>query len=1113
MAANPDDRVPEEDQPDIRPDIPSLRAQEGLDNTDKADSYGQKTRGGSISNLDADNSKAGGKLGAGGLSDAEAGGKPSDYDFGNNQGIFNSTDKIGGGRKGFAKLNKRKALLGGGVGGGIAAIVVSVFLMLIPLKIEHMVQNLQDRFFSTSEGAMSDATDNILKHYIVDYVLPDYKNCRPATTRNKDCALNAIGGGGVNPVTNVYRSFRQAKLENKLAEDGIEFSRDSSGQWRLKAPGLSRSGEVIGRNGEKFGQVFNDRASMRTAVRDSYSHHTRWKRAMYRFQVGRLLEAKYGIKRCLIFCGVRDPLNDKAEAKKNAAKLYLIQRVIIPRNQSVGIAMACLLSGCDPVTPTGNSDAPAENGAPGSETDREIRASLQQFAAKFGAQNVDEITRAYTEINEHGYQKVLVRKALGPILSETAADRVSSSIPIVGWINLAAQIVSAGENAGPAVKKLSYAVNASAAVGLFSMYRTYADEIHTGHVDPVEVGSLVSSLGQGDTSNTKDPIVGGTATAEETPLYANLFGHEQQATHTSLLNSLLPSKAYAAPSTTAQAESRYICKDGKPVKIGELVCSEEKFGAGNSISNGITELLSRPEFIPITSLAHVWNGTIGKLFKAASSILDYAISPVVKGAIAAADAGCKANGIIDSIVPDFISDLPGGGAIVGALNPLPIGGYCEAKSVAEKVLPQIADAATSAMIQSPFGSNMSGGRTLNLVAGGADAAGNTFAHTGLGGKSIPPAVVAEIVNRHQGQQEASFRSRSFFARIGSTDTKYSLVSRLAMATPLSTQQAAQSGFASLTSPLMSLGKSFGSIFSARASAEITARPDPFGIEQYGYPAGSIPANPEAFWDEHCSNNAEQAYQNDAEFKSNGWNDAAKSELDESGNPKNSSVNACLLIKSSAGAAGAVFDTDNLTEDQKTTLNGRSPDGSINGGDGATVASVGGGTLPTGSSKELATKLLPYLRSGKISCNGGQGASCPDISKTASGDSIRGGQGCAVDALTPGLLGVLLGLAQKGHTYVLSALCTDHHAEGTKEHSGGLSADFNYIDGTFMGPSAGSQWTGDKLTKAKSLDSDAAAILPRGSAFGQINCHPSFEFFSGFTTYPDGCHHQHIRAGR
>jgi hypothetical protein len=212
-------------------------------------------------------------------------------------------------------------------------------------------------------------------------------------------------------------------------------------------------------------------------------------------------------------------------------------------------------------------------------------------------------------------------------------------------------------------------------------------------------------------------------------------------------------------------------------------------------------------------------------------------------------------------------------------------------------------------------------------------------------------------------------------------------------------------------------------------------------------------------------------------------------------------NCNLLDTRVRGGIGAVYGyTDDGGLDDNAATDNNSDSGATTGGNG---------TLPTGSSQDLAKQLVKYLDNNTISCNGGQGSSCPDIRKTASGESIKN-DSCYVSKLDPALLGMLLELAQMGHKFVLSAICSDHASNPASFHHQGKAADFNYIDGVFIGPND-VFWTSDKIAAGKKLDQDVASFMPKGTGFGQVQCHPTFDFLSSFVTFPDLCHHQHIQV--
>ncbi len=950
--------------------------------------------------------QVGGSSVADGLTSAESRGSRGDT---GTAGGFNFNPKGGDSRGGvnnalkLAAKHKKKIGIGVGVGGGLAGIALMIFFLLIPLKIEHIVSNLQNRFFATSEDAVGKETDHLLKGYI-KRILPSYKNCHG--TIDKNCHTSITGSG---PVNDLYRSWSNARLENKLASDyGIEFNYDKhSRTYFLKAPGSNPNGDNIGPNGEGLDSDFQraDRATMRNAISDAMQNETRWKQVMYRYKVGRLLEGKYGIKRCIIFCGTKDALADKKNAKVVAAQIYLVQRVITPRNQSLGIVMQCLLdTNCVPedTQPTQISDQ--EGGYTEQEnkdTDTVVRTTLVQLASTYGLDDADKLVAQYKEISDKGFQKYLVEKVFEKIGLKAIASQAADAVPILNIISSASNVISLASNAGPAITKLGYITNASAAVSTYMMYRTYSDEIHTGHADASEVGSMVSSLGSGNNGAPSDPEKGGTAGAEQTPLYQNIIDGDSSPPQTTLINSVLPGKAYAASRANS---SDYVCANGKPVPAGQLVCSEEVLAQSNPALDSAHQFLSLPGISTVTDLAHGiagFTGTIGSLFG------------------------------------DVIHAIPGVGALADS-----------ASSLVGNILNPFFEKVITVLIPSPFGSNMSGGRTFDMMAAGSDVSGNNYANDGLGGKQLSPTETADIINEQQAERQQNFTHQPLFARLFSTDSQDSLVSKVAMSIPLGFQADALNGVASLLNPLGSISHGFSSILSGRVSAAATAQPDPFGVTQYGYPDGSIPTDPEAYWNAHCSDNSAQSYQNDHDFQSTGggkgWVGTAETDT-TTGMPVNKTTNACLLIKASVGSAGGLFDTSNLTQ---YDLADQSNSGSV-------TAPAGGGSAPSGNVQQLAQQILSAAQSGKIKfaivnpANSSDGSTAEDnIKETAAGNAANTSTSClgggtlapnrTVD-LSPTLLQFIVDLSNTT-SFTINELAGGCHAPDSN-HYAGKAVDF------------------------------------------------------------------------
>lgn len=1001
-------------------------------------------------------------------------------------------------------LSRRGMLLAGGASGGLISIIVLLFTTLAPLKITSIMSNLSGLFFAPSMGAVNDQMTKMVARYFIDAVIPSYDNCRAAKITS-DCTVSLKNGPG-NPVYNMYRKWGDARIEQRLAAKGIKVEYNPySRTWKLYGPGLPKDGTDVGSSGEGIEKQFTSTGDFNKALRatldETMAQETRWRQVRMRLQVGALMERKYGSKWCLSVCGPRYRFADWTEGVKRAqiekaADYYLSERVLQPRGKMAAVAVKCIIdSGCKPENTTANnSNDPARettNGEPVSDIEIEGRKTLEELATQYGVKDVDELRKVYEQISETGFKRYTIDESLSKVLGkeagEVASKRISNLIPVLGWINLASQVIDAANDAGPKVKKLAYITTAAAAVAAFDAYQTHANEMRQGAIDAAEVGSWNQTLEKKDDSQlSKKELAGGNTSAEQTPLYNNLLNGSNTGTSLSYLEGLLPEKAYAAASDRQSIadSSGNVCDNGKPVPSGQLVCAEEMPGQGSAAANSVREYLhkdidffgpfgvvSSPRLILFASDA--WRSTLGQLFDLGDAILGGAVS----AASATLDKGC---------------DVAGTG-----VNLVPV--YCQIKGSIDKLSPAIMSLLSDVLIPNPWGDETGGGRNLDMSAAGAAIQGKDSTDS-IGGKVGTDQEIQTAINEQLSSEQYAFSQKPLFARMFDTSSSYSFVSRLAVSMPTNPIGSTQANAGTLLSaPFTAIFRSFGAVLSGpRAFAATPSAADPFNINPSVFPKNKIPSNPGKYWDEHnCGDTSENGpiarWQKAAEGASNTDPDT--------GMPVHKDVEPCLLIKVAARAGTAVFDTSVLTPDEQAILTNQNSDGTIN---------TSSGDFPKGSAKDLANQLKPYVENKKIQCNFSPG--CPDIINTASGKSIKGGDGCLVDALDPALLGMLLKLVQTDHSFILSALCSDHHNDGMNQHSGGHSADFNYIDGVFIGPNADAQWTGEKLQVVKKLSQDIASFMPKSTEFGQVQCHPKFSFLSGFKTYNDTCHHLHVRAG-
>ena len=878
--------------------------------------------------------KAGGKAESpSSLNSSEEAGDEDEYPQG-----FYSPKNSNQNQKNFKSSAEKKRsklwIVGALGGGGIISVIISL-LLLIPLKIETMIHNLENRFFSLPTLSLNLATTHMFSRYIVSYVVPAYKNC--GTTINRHCHV-AVYNPGANPVKNMYHAWAQDRLEQKLYTDyGISFELHPNGHTYMVINDVTKgAGEYVGQDANGLEHFLATHSDIKAIVENSLDGETKASKLLFRYKIGRLLKIKYGQPRCIFFCETRTTIHHTILGAKTAGKTIIVQRVIAPYNQSLGIALECILTNCDATKtqPTDPSTDPGQNGFPeNAETDTAIRTTLGDVAAQYAGADLAQAQALYEEISSKGFQNYFVEKGVLAITGSTAiSESAVNAIPLIGWANLAFKTYGYASRVGPELKKLRYLVVVPAAIDLYLTYRTESDELHTGNVDPVALGSLTQTLGPGNNGNPHDPELGGTASAEQAPMYAAINNDNTNYTTGSLLSSILPGTALAASPTAptdANSTGPYLCNNNQPVPAGQPVCPEEVAGGGSAIANSVHTFLTTNHFIggiffpgsEISAVANIWNKVSGWISGAIGGL----IGDFLGAASTALDAECS-----------LFSGASAGGIIpIGGINP--VAPYCDGKALLKKAIPAIFSAFVSAVIPSPVGTNMSGGRAYEVSAMGADAASNTYAQEGLGGKEVSPAVTSAMLNQAQTEERDQFQHEPFFARMFDTSSSFSLVSKLALATPTDLQATADSGFAGLISdPLRWLSNGFASLFSSSSmvsAATLGSNPqcmpghgtpgaDAFCVPQY---AADVPnGDLGSYWDTHCSDNPAQAYESNADYTNpaggphhyiGNWNQDTANNVDPiNGMPESKTSNPCLIIKTATGIDGGLFDTSLLTPD-------------------------------------------------------------------------------------------------------------------------------------------------------------------------------------------------------
>lgn len=528
-----------------------------------------------------------------------------------------------------SKRRRRNTVIGGTGAGTVMGIIVGFMLMMAPLKVVSMFQNLQDHFFGASEQAVGDMTEKLMQHYLVKKVMPGMVDNKCTSTKvSKSCARVSDSS---TPVGQLFAAWKDARLENKLANDyGIEIIRENRGgrnQFYLKTPNISNRislgefSETASFNNETFARL--NRSDIRREVKVAMSNETLWRQMMHRHSVGKLLEDKYGVRRCIIACATRDKYNEKVDVKKAAFKSYLNERVIAPRSELYSLAIDCAISGLDCA---GNVETD-EDGRVTNEFERSVRDKLIDMRSRYSDSDLEKVYSESEDMRKKGIGQHLLAKLVG----ETTAKVTLKGIPIVGWVDLGAKLVSGMQNAQLALKRMNYSMYAATAVSTYALYRTSADEIRTGKVDAAIVGSVADSLN----------AVDGGKSAEQTSMYQSLSGKSDAS------------------------------------KVAEDTPKELKLGVGGILGTAAAVVnfnANSPMMQPIGMTADLWNDTIGKVLDALGGLIGALLGEIMDAVMAVLratplgpiiDRGEELYGrIIESVIgyifPSPFGDNPGG---------------------------------------------------------------------------------------------------------------------------------------------------------------------------------------------------------------------------------------------------------------------------------------------------------------------------------------------------------------------------------------------------------------------------------------------------------------------
>lgn len=802
----------------------------------------------------------------------------------------NATDKVGAGFTGdvpgigpvgraarikrfFFGTTRRKTTTGIATGGLIAGLAIGGFMGMMPMKLIFFANHIQNAGFGVITGNQEQLAENILSRYIVKQVMPGLTGACTTTNVNKSCAVVAPGN---SQVSKLYNAWRDHNLEGKLAKNhGFEIKRINN-KFYLNVKGIPGDVDLgdVQRfknfDGNLFAEIDHpDRQKIRSIARTSLNGETRFKNRVLYYQTARLLERKYGIKRCLVMCSTRDAWNDKTKDlkdKSQIAKIHMMERVFAPQNEAFQLLLECGLGGFD-CTEMLDAD---DDGNRMTKYERDLAARLIAYRNTMGLSKYTELLQDSEDLRKRGLVTRMSEKVFGPLLTKISAK----AIPVVGWVDTVVLMAYGLTRAGPALMTLTYSLNAATAVAYYSTVQTTASEQMLGESDPYALGSMTELFDQNPENDQNG------AGAESSPLYGIVTGDTPIASTAS-------NPLFMFGATTAdQSVRRYQCNN--PEDIPNPICPEEAFDerSKSRLTNFVGGVSSWLTFASSSvKLGNIDLLTIMELWKTSSDWLFGKLSVVI-------------DWIVKSIIPESWLQ-----AIADFAEP-----YIEALT---KYF--------ATFVVSMLTTNPSGARLFNIAVAGSLISAREQG-IASGGEVLDNKTVLEIQAEQEEFERIAFESKPFFERMFDTTDKRSAVSRFAMSMPTSTG-GFQSKLASFfANPLGNNANYLASAFTPRTTAASINAYQAMGIVPVGYaPTDSVFQPDIENYEEanNCSDPDNAKNWADAiPVDAPDWSNESSLNTDAfySGQLMPTETNGCMLVNSVVSALGSEYDESFLPKD-------------------------------------------------------------------------------------------------------------------------------------------------------------------------------------------------------
>lgn len=655
------------------------------------------------------------------------------------------------------RFNRRNGIVASIIIIPITTALIGAVFYLPNLMMKYITNTIQDATMGFVDRAIEQRTEKYIQHYVAKVITPTVNRC--GTTLNRSCGAVSIADEGILGAT--LRNWQDNRIEQKLFDrHGVFFERGPNSNEIIvrRANGFGVTGEV-GRWGEN---------TVTREVRRLFGDVLETEGVLERWQVRSLLARKYGANKwCVIACNTRDELTTARIGALNKLKLRIIQRVVTPRNERAAAYLMCFTFGCDnPANVADNAARTALEAVDADIAERVAGRTMSQFLA-------DEATQA------------IVRPFFGRETAVLSGRIASASVPVVGWVYLAASLGRMFSNIDQAIanREISqYAakMNEEAYAHNLATFVTLSDDIQSGEASFEDMGASVQ-----------------------------------------LMAGFQRSRVYQS-ATGVQNLSNVACEDGVVLQGNDdpLACPEKQV---------------HPEFF----LEEARNSPAGQAISMILTPYDQCILPLGFTCISPATV---INRVLDGI--NWVLGGIGNAALSGIGRIPGIGSLMEAtQEWLSEIIGDIAGWVMTRLFPSVINPDASSDQQYDQWFAGQDVVANAYAQghetedgdrIGLGAPYLNAEEAASLQYTINQERQEEWESMSTFARVFNISDYRSVSSRMTVSFATTFATLLDNPFS--LNPFASIAGGLSGIMTPRTQAAVIAnREAVFGVKQYGFP--------------------------------------------------------------------------------------------------------------------------------------------------------------------------------------------------------------------------------------------------------------------------------------